>query len=152
TTGDWRLSPIVLYQRDYLPYDHPGFGVDTTQPKLPLMPVNRYTYIGFFGEHKFHTLSNLPKIAFDRLRIIARDQWKGPRLVLVPFVLLGLLSLNAATAFALVCSVALFVGYLSYGHWVEWTIYYFEAMPPLSLLAALGVWRAVGWLRERWPG
>ncbi len=151
TTGDWRLSPLALYRRDYLPYDKPGFGVDTTQPARQLMPVNRYTYIGFFGEHKLHTLGNLPKTAFNRLRAIARDEWSGSRLVLVPFVLLGFASLNAAVGFGLVCSLALFVGYLSYGHWAEWTIYYFEALPPLSLVAALGVWRALEWTRARWP-
>ncbi|HEX3867576.1 MAG TPA: glycosyltransferase family 39 protein [Gemmatimonadaceae bacterium] len=150
TTGNWRLSPLTLYQRDYLPYDKPGFGVDMTQPALPLMPVNRFTYIGFFAEHKFHTPANLPKIAAQRLWAIAVAEWGGPRLILVPFVLLGLLSIGGATRFALLCSFALFVGYLSYGHWKEWTLYYFEAMPPLSLLAALGLWRALTWTRGKW--
>ncbi len=149
TTGDWKLSPHAVYNRDYLPYDKPGFGVDMTQPKLPLMPVNRYTYIGFFGQHKFHTIGNLPKIALERLRVLARDEWTGARLILVPFVLLGLTCVGPPLAFALICSAALFVGYLSYGHWSEWTIYYFEAMPPLSVLAALGVWRAITFIRSR---
>jgi hypothetical protein len=151
TTGDWRVSPLVLYQRDYLPYDKPGFGVDTTKPAMPLLPVNKFTYAGFYTEHATHTPGRLPQIAFDRLRVLARDEWKGPRLLLVPFVLVGLLAMNAATAFALACSAALFVGYLSYGHWAEWTIYYFEGIIPISFLAALGLWRSIGWLVAKRP-
>jgi hypothetical protein len=152
TTGNWRLSPLVLYQRDYIPYDKPGFGVDKTKPAVPLLPVNKFTYAGFYAEHALHTPARLPRIAWDRLRVLARDEWKGPRIVLVPFVLLGLIGMNAATIFALLCSAALFAGYLSYGHWAEWTVYYFEGLTPLSFLAALGVWRALRWILARQPG
>lgn len=155
TTGDWRLSPHALYTRDYLPYDHPGFGVDTTKPRRPLTAPNRFTYAGFYDEHVKHTPANLPRIAFDRLKTIARQEWTGPHVVLVPFVLLGLTAMSAPIVFAAVCSLALFVGYLFYGHWVEWTLYYFEALPILSVLAGLGLWRAGAWMQSRmnakWP-
>jgi hypothetical protein len=155
TTGNWRLTPHALYSRDYLPYDHPGFGIDTTKPRRPLTAPNRFTYAGFYDEHVKHTPANLPRIAFDRLKTIARQEWPGTHIVLVPFVLLGLTAMSAEVVFALVCSLALFVGYLSYGHWVEWTLYYFEALPILSVLAALGLWRAVSWVNVRttakWP-
>jgi hypothetical protein len=143
TTGSWKLTPQTLYTKQYIPYDKPGFGVDSTPPLLPLNPVNRFTYEGFFKEHVKHTPANLPKIAFDRLRVIAREEWKGPRIVLVPFVLIGLFSMNAPVAFALACSAALFLGYLSYGHWAEWPLYYFEGLPILAVLAALGAMRFV---------
>ncbi|HTE46410.1 MAG TPA: glycosyltransferase family 39 protein [Gemmatimonadaceae bacterium] len=149
TTGSWRVTPLALYSHDYLPYDKPGFGVDSTPPARKLSPVNEVTYAGFFDEHVRHTPSNLPRIALDRLRVIAGDEWSGARLVLVPFVVLGLFALNAEAVFALACALALFVGYLSYGHWSRWTLYYFEAMPVLSLLAALGVWKALTYLRAR---
>ncbi|MEO7086699.1 MAG: glycosyltransferase family 39 protein [Gemmatimonadaceae bacterium] len=152
TTGSWRLSPLALYQKDYLPYDKPGFGVDTTPPAMPLMPVDKYTYAGFYDSHKFHTPANLPRIAWERLTVLARDEWSGPRMLLVPFVVIGLIGMNGATLFALACSAALFLGYLSYGHWAEWTIYYFEGLTPLSLLAALGIWKSLNWLFARWPG
>jgi hypothetical protein len=155
TTGNWRLTPHTLYSRDYLPYDHPGFGIDTTKPRRPLTAPNRFTYAGFYDEHMKHTPANLPGIAFARLKTIARQEWPGPHLILVPFVLLGLTAISAEVLFALVCSMALFVGYLSYGHWVEWTLYYFEALPILSALAGLGLWRVAGWLHDRdnakWP-
>jgi hypothetical protein len=147
TTGNWRVSPLTLYTRDYLPYDKPGFGVDSTPPARVLQPVNKETYYGFFDEHVKHTPSNLPRIVLERLQVIAHDQWSGPRLALVPFVVIGLFAMNAEAVFALVCSLALFVAYLSYGHWSHWTLYYFEAMPVLSLLAGLGLWRVIGWAR-----
>ena len=149
TTGNWRLAPLALYNRDYMPYDKPGFGVDSTPPRQALSPVNRFTYVGFFDAHVEHTPANLPRIAWERLAQIAHDEWSGPRLALVPFVLLGLFSLGTAGAFALACSGALFVGYMFYGHEAQWTLYYFEGLSVLSLLAALGISAALDWARER---
>ncbi|MEP6493458.1 MAG: glycosyltransferase family 39 protein [bacterium] len=149
TTGNWRVTPLTLYLRDYLPFDKPGFGVDSTPPARALSAPNNITYVGFYDEHVRHTPGNLPRIAFDRLRVIATDEWGGVRVVLVPFVVLGFFALNAEAVFALVCALALFMGYLSYGHWSRWTLYYFEAMPVLSLLAALGVWKALTYFRSR---
>lgn len=146
TTGNWKLTPQTLYTRQYIPYDKPGFGVDNTPPLIELNPVNRFTYDGFFSEHVKHTPAHLPRIAFDRLRVIAREEWSGVRMVLVPFVVLGLFAMNGAVVFALVCSLALFVFYLSYGHWAEWPLYYFEALPILSVLAALGIARAAAFV------
>jgi len=149
TTGDWRLSPQSLYTRDYLPYDKPGFGVDSTPPAMKLSPVNEFTYAGFYPQHVRHTIANLPRTIGARARAIASQEWRGARLVLVPFALVGLFSMTTEIAFALLCSAALFIGYLSYGHWSAWTIYYFEAFPLLSVLAALGVWRTVSALGKR---
>ena len=143
TTGDWRLTPQTLYTRDYLPYDKPGFGLDTTPPALALSPVTRFTYIGFRDQHVRHTPANVPSIAWERLGVIAHDEWSGPRLALLPFAVIGLFAMNASVGFALACSVALFAGYLAYGHWAHWTIYYLEALPVLSVIAALGIWTVV---------
>ena len=148
TTGSWRLTPEQLYAHDYLPYDKPGFTVDRTPPALPLSPVNNYTYVGFFGEHVHHTPARLPAIALDQLTVVAHDEWSGARLVLVPFVLLGLTAMSAEIAFVLSCVLTLFVAYLSYAHWSHWTLYYFEGLPVLSLIAALGIWKALGHLRS----
>jgi hypothetical protein len=147
TTGDWRLTPQTLYTREYLPFDKPGLGVDTTPPRQVLSPPNRQTYDSFFPEHVAHIPRNLPRIAGERLRVIAHDEWSGARIVLVPFVLIGLFGMSGEIAFALVCACALFAAYMSYGHWAHWTLYYFEAMPVLSLLAAVGLWKAIERLR-----
>jgi hypothetical protein len=148
TTGDWRLTPEQLYAHDYLPYDKPGFTVDRTPPARPLTPENNYTYVGFFDEHVKHTPARLPAIALDQLSVVAHDEWGGPRLILVPFVLLGVTAMSAEVAFALTCVVALFVAYLGYAHWSHWTLYYFDGLPVLSVIAALGVWKALGYLRS----
>ena len=151
TTGDWTLTPLTQYQRDYLPYDKPGFGVDTTAPARPLNIVNRFTYSEFYREHASHTVANLPRIAVERLRVIAISEW-SPRLILVPFVVVGLFSMSAEVAFALICSVGLFIAYLSYGHFSEWTLYYFEGVPVLSMLAALGLWSVIELVAARVRG
>jgi len=149
TTGNWRVTPQALWTKQYLPFDHPGFGVDTTPPARPLLAVNRDTYLSFYKYHVDHTPAHLPRIAFERLSAIARGEWSGPRLVLVPFVLVGLFAMNAAVGFALGSALLLFAAYLSYGHWAEWTLYYFEGLPVLSVLAALGLWRGYDWLLAR---
>jgi Dolichyl-phosphate-mannose-protein mannosyltransferase len=149
TTGDWRTTPQTLYTRDYLPYDKPGFGVDSTPPARKLLPVNEDTYRGFYNEHLKHTVANLPRTAYERIRAIARENWGGIRVVLAPFALLGLWSMSAEVLFACLCALALFVGYLSYGHWPLWTLYYFEAMPVFAVLTALGLWRAIEWIGRR---
>ena len=142
TTGSWRQTPLTLYRRDYLPFDKPGFGFDTTPPLLPLNPVNRSTYVEFSREHIGHTPRSLPSIAWDRLRVIAISEWRS-RLVFVPFAVLGLFCLTVEMTFALICALALFVAYLSYGHFSEWTLYYFEGIPILSMVTAVGLWRSI---------
>src|SRR5262249_1620245 len=139
TTGSWRVAPQTLYTRDYLPYDKPGFGIDTTKPARPLSPPNEYTYRGFYDQHAPHTPGTLPGIAVERLATIAKQEWPGLRLVLAAFVLIGLTAMSTEVAFAFVCSLALFAGYMWYGHWKEWTLYYFEATPILSVLTAIGI-------------
>lgn len=111
--------------------------------------MNRFTFLGFRNEHVRHTLANLPSIALERLGVIAHDEWSGPRLALVPFVVLGLFAMNASVCFGLACSLALFAGYLSYGHWAHWTIYYLEGIPILSVVAALDLSRVLTLVRAR---
>jgi hypothetical protein len=57
--------------------------------------------------------------------------------------------LGTAGGFALACSGALFAAYLFYGHQAQWTIYYFEGLPILSVLAALGISASIEWARGR---
>lgn len=139
TTGDWRVTPLSLYARDYLPFDKLGFGVDKTPPARVLLPEDRLTYVGFYDEHVAHTVARLPRTALDRLTAIATEEWSGPRIVLAPFVVIGLFGMGVEVAFALSCSIALFVAYLAYGHWSGWTLYYFEGMPVFAVLGALGI-------------
>jgi dolichyl-phosphate-mannose-protein mannosyltransferase len=145
TTGKWSVSPLSQYRHDYLPFDKPGFGLDSTPPALPLSPVNADVYGQFAVEHRGYTLSRVPSAAVARLRALASDEFAGWRLALVPFVLLGVVTASAELWFAIACAAALFVAYLSYGHWPRWTLYYFEAIPVAAFCAANGV--AVCWRR-----
>jgi dolichyl-phosphate-mannose-protein mannosyltransferase len=143
TTGNAKVTPLSAYDRDYLPYDHPGFGMDSTPPRRLLNAVNQFTYAEFFREHEQHTIATLPRVAYERLREIAHSEWDGIRAILIPLIIFGMTGMTAEMAFALACSAALFVGYLSYGHFAGWTLYYFEAMPVFSFFAARGLWRAL---------
>jgi hypothetical protein len=63
--------------------------------------------------------------------------------LLVPFVIVGLLSMSGEIVFALACAFALFAAYLTYGHWVHWTLYYFEGLPVLAAITAVGIWKTL---------
>jgi hypothetical protein len=149
TTGDWRLSPLTLYRRDYLPFDKPGFGLDSTPPALPLSVVNADVYAEFAGEHQRHSLRALPSTAVARVRALAAAEWSGWRVVLVPLAVIGLASASAELWFTVACAIALFIGYLSYAHWHQWTLYYFEAIPVAAFCTANGLATCLRWIERR---
>ncbi|HMA23026.1 MAG: ArnT family glycosyltransferase, partial [Gemmatimonas sp.] len=151
TTGKWTVSPSALYRRDYLPFDKPGFGLDTTPPAMPLSPVNVDVYTEFEHEHQGYTLGRLPSAAAARLRAFGAAEWSTWRVALIPFALIGLVSASAELWFAIACAIALFVGYLSYGHWPGWTLYYFEAIPVVAFCTANGAATCLRWIQRRRP-
>ena len=151
TTGKWTESPAALYRRDYLPFDKPGFGLDTTPPALSLSPVNVDVYTEFAPEHQGYTLGRLPAAALARLRVLATAEWGGWRLALIPFVLIGLATASAELWFAIACAASLFAAYLSYGHSPRWTLYYFEALPVAAFCAANGAATCLRWIRQWKP-
>ena len=142
TTGDWRLSPTTLYRRDYLPFDKPGLSVDRTPPSRTLPPVVAALYRDHLYIHEHYSLAELPRALAERMVAVAKEVWGGPWLVLAPFAILGLLAMNGPLAFGLLTSGALFVAYLPYAHWSQWTLYYLEIEPVLCAITALGVWQA----------
>lgn len=149
TTGKWTMSPAALYRHDYLPFDKPGFGLDTTPPALPLSPVNVDVYTEFAPEHQGYTLGRVPSAAAARLRVLAAAEWAGWRLALIPLAVIGLATASAELWFAIACAASLFVAYLSYGHSPRWTLYYFEALPVAAFCTANGAASCVRWIR-RW--
>jgi hypothetical protein len=149
TTGKWGLSPVSLYTRDYLPFDKPGFGFDSTPPAVPLSPVTAEIYAEYQRYHIGYSLAQVPHAAAERLGFVASDEWAGWRIALVPLVLIGLATASAELWFAIACAVVLFVSYLSYAYYAGWTLYYFEAMPVLAFLAANGVAVCWRWIARR---
>jgi hypothetical protein len=151
TTGKWNVSPVTLYTRDYLPFDKPGFGFDSTPPALALSPITQDLYDEFSRYHKWYTPARVPTAAWNRARALMAAEFGGWRIALVPFVLVGLAFGTGELWLAIACAVAVFAGYLSYAYWSGWTLYSLESVPVIAFCAANGfavVWR---WLRRRWP-
>jgi hypothetical protein len=68
--------------------------------------------------------------------------------------LLALFTTSAAFWFAMGTSVLLVLGYLSYAHAAQWSVYYMEIQPVLAFATAIGWWRLVSAFANRrltWP-
>jgi hypothetical protein len=149
TTGSALLTPLELYTRVYVPFDVPGFGLDTSA--RPVRPVPRdmaITNQSFREEHRAHTVAALPRTLVKRLKMIARDMWYDWRLGLAPFALLALTALPVAAWFALATLVAHVALYLLYAHPAFWTVYYLESEPVLAFVTAVGVARILAWAAD----
>lgn len=143
TTGDWRLSAVELYRRDYLPFDKIGFTPDTSAPRraASMSPVLTSLYDAFMSVHREQGLEMLPLTATLRVLKLAIGFFQGPRLALLAFAVVGLFA-TGALRFAAVSALLLFVVYLPYAHWSGWIVYYLEITPVVAALTAFGVWRA----------
>ena len=150
TTGKWNLSPVTLYTRDYLPFDKPGFGFDSTPPALALSPVTQDLYDEFSRYHQLYSSAKVPVTAYNRIRALAKEEFAGWRIALVPFVLIGIGFASAELWLAIACAVAVFAGYLSYAYWSGWTLYNLESIPVVAFCAANGVLTLWRWIRRRW--
>ena len=150
TTGKWNVSPVTLYTRDYLPFDKPGFGFDATPPALPLSPVTQDLYDEFSRYHMRYAPAKVPEAAFKRARELAKAEWAGWRIALVPFALIGVVFATAELWLAIACAVAVFLGYLAYAYWAGWTLYSLESIPVIAFCVANGVATVWRWIRRRW--
>lgn len=148
TTGDWRVTPIALYAREYMPFDKLGFTIDSTAPTRALSPVVKSLYDDFLTHRQSQTLGDLPRTIGARSWNLARDLWSGSQLALLPFLVLGLITMNRELRFALISSALLFLAYLPYSHDPPWTLYYLEVAPVVAALTACGVWWALVWLTK----
>lgn len=140
TTGDWRLTPLELYRRDYLPFDRLGFTPDTTPPRRAVSPVLEPTYEFFRVEHEKQSLSAVPRVAASRAGQLALGFFPTWRVILALLAIAGLVAMAAPVRFALASAALLFATHLAYAHWAPWTVYYLEVAPVVSLLVALGCW------------
>jgi hypothetical protein len=152
TTGDWKLSPIELYRRDYLPFDKIGFTPDTSAPRRSVSPVLKTTYDYFLVARKQQRWATLPQIVTERVVNLTTgprglrqpsSMFDGPTLPLLLFALLGLFFMTPPLRFAALSGLVLFVVHLSYAHWAPWTIYYLEMTPLIAAITAVGIWRAL---------
>jgi hypothetical protein len=137
TTGDWRLWPVTVYTRDYMPYDHPHFGVDTATPRREPPSDLAGISASLMQEERNHTVARLPQIALSRVPYFADATW-WDSLLEAPLAVVGLLAAPAAIWVGVGTVVAIFVGYLTHPTWAAWTIYYMEVAPVLVFLAVVG--------------
>lgn len=158
-TGNWRVMPWNVWSQEYMPWDKPGFGMDSTPPRRELPHVMNEFARAFSALHKDYTPANLPRETWDRLAEISESTlgtWRRPdaRILLAPFAIIGIILLAWGRPvregrFALVCAVSLFVAYMSYAHPSGWTLYYLEASWLLPFAAALGLWAALTMAAQR---
>jgi hypothetical protein len=150
TTGDWRLTPLQLYTRDYLPYDEPGFhraAFPAARRNLP--PPVRSVYWQFLRLNERHTVAAVPHLLDQRSVIAMRDVWGGWRGWLFAFAVLGFAVLSPRLRFPAWSVALLLVLHLTYAHFLNWSIYYVEAGTFLAFLTGFGLERAASALGPR---
>ncbi|HKW09832.1 MAG TPA: hypothetical protein VJO33_05590 [Gemmatimonadaceae bacterium] len=150
TTGNAFLTPLTSYTKTYLPFDKPGFGAGPGDLPSNRLPLDQARIEGvFYRIHAEHTVSALPRIAWQRLTMIDRDEWYEWRGGLRVFALVGLLALSLEGWIGLAAFALQFLLYLSYAHPAFWTLYYVECMPMLAFVTALGIARCFALLDNR---
>lgn len=148
TTGDWRLSPLTAYTREYVPFDKPGFGAEPDERPSARLPRDQWiTSAAFYQEHERHTIRALPETAWQRLMMIDRDAWYEWRGGLRIFALIGVLALTLEGWIAVAAFAVQFLFYLSYAHPAWYTMYYLECTPLPAFVTALGIVRCLEQVR-----
>lgn len=151
TLGSWRASPLSHYTRQYMPFDRPGFGLDSTQAALALTPDLERAIEPLRTLHEEHRPERLPAILVERLVPLYRSIFGGWRIALIPAAIAGIVLLPATGWFAMLTAGLLYLGYLIYAHEPQWTAYYAEAMPVFALVVGLGLAASAGAISRRWP-
>jgi hypothetical protein len=143
TTGDWRLTPLTYYTRQYMPYDVPGFGLDTTPPLHSITPDLKQLNNVYSAVHPQHVPRNLLRIFLTRVEYLLVSIWGTTYGVMMVFAVLGLITLTATSAFAVASGVVLLLTYMVFATPAQWTLYYYESVPAFALLTASGMaWAA----------
>jgi hypothetical protein len=138
TTGDWKLWPATLYTRDYMPYDHPHFGVDSATPRRELPLDLAALDPSLRTVEREHTIARLPAVALSRLPYFLLATWDAPLFALM-LTVIGITAAPMAVWLGVATVGAVFVGYLAHPTWADWTIYYMEVAPALVFLTACGM-------------
>ncbi len=150
TTGNWRVTPLMLYTDQYMPYDVPGFGL-RNRPLLREPSPEIACFEEMYGTaHRGHLPSTIPTNLHDRVRETARAFFADRRQGLIAFAVLGVLASPVELGFMLATCVVLVLAYTTYAHTVWWTVYYLETQPVCALLAAAGIWVVISAIARRW--
>ncbi len=149
TLGDWRKVPYTEYARLYLPIDRMGFGTDTSAPVRPMPPDLAEVSRKLTEAHREHTLATIPGVLGQRLYDVGKGMWGGERVVLLPFAVLSVGAWPMGAGFACASAAVLVLAYLLYAVDRGWTVYYFELLPILAFVTAVGLVVAGRWLIAR---
>jgi hypothetical protein len=144
TLGDWRIDPYSLYSRTYFPFDKPGFGIDPTPPLRPLPPELLPMDAWSRDVHEVYVPSAVPLAFAQRVLALLATYSFGWRFAIGALLIGSLIRARGPARFAVVASGGLFIAYLAFAHPPGWVVYYFELLPALHFLAALGLVRLLG--------
>src|SRR5712692_8237928 len=156
TGSPWRLA-YTAYSSRYMPWDHPGFGIDPVP--VEGLPPDMVKFTEFFRPIvRVHTVDRLPSVFLDRTwnwarEMCATEGWNW-RASLALLSLFALPVLGWAGIFALASALSLMLAHLITPGPASWTLYSQEAHPVLAYVNALGVARfvtlAAGGPRGKW--
>jgi hypothetical protein len=150
TTGDWAMSPLLKYSREYLPSDLPGFGFDAVQSVAPLPADLDRSRRELFEARRRHTVEALPETLVNRWARSLTMVANGWRIGLVPLMLLAVFVMPAPGVLAFAMSVGLLIAYAFHSHWPQWSQYYLEAAPGYAFALAAGIWALASWVIRGW--
>lgn len=151
TTGDWRITPLALYTRQYLPFDVPGTMVRDTPPERAL-PAEMERVRLFLRQLKEDQVKAPAWRTFaERTGFLVRDAFAGWRLPFVVAFAAGIVMGGPVGWFAMGSVLLLVVAYVTQAHSRDWTVYYLEAFPVVAFLAAVGTRALLNGLIRRRP-
>jgi hypothetical protein len=150
TTGDALTTPYVLYTRTYIPFDKPGFGIDSTPPLRASPSDLAADYEPFLKLHREHTTDRLPSIAMQRISELLKGLWPSQPLMMAGLLLIGIFAIPAAALPAVAAALLLVAFYLAYAHPAHWLLYYVETLPVFAFVAATGLRRIVSMAERLW--
>ena len=146
TTGDWRVTPLGLYTRMYMPYDVPGFGLITTPPSHAVTPELAQLNATYRAVHVNHFPSTLLATLGERAHYLRISVWGVSSGILSVFAILGVFTLNAESGFSVGTGLFLLLVYLVFATPAPWTLYYYESVPAYAYLSAAGMAWAAAWI------
>jgi hypothetical protein len=150
TTGSWRVTPLMLYTDQYMPYDIPGFGQRETPLLREASPEIACFEQSYGSAHRGHVVAAIPRDLYARTREVINAFFADRRRGLIIFAVLGALASPMELGFMVATSVVLVLAYSTYAHNADWTVYYLETQPVCALLAAAGVWLVIAAIGRRW--
>jgi hypothetical protein len=150
TTGDWRVTPLMLYTDQYMPYDVVGFGLRDKAPLREPSPETACFADMYTSEHRWHTPGVIPAAFSSQGRAAAAAFFTERRHGLIFFAVVGVLASPVELGFALATCAALLLAYTTFAHAPGWTVYALETQSVCALLAAAGIWAVSAAVGRRW--